>query len=102
MTVSALDAPRDPLRLVDITQPPELLRRFIRSLQRLAAECEVLALDDARLQSEKRDGCAVILSVCARGGIRSVVAHSAPIFPDPLAIEQLVRFMRNEATDAAA
>jgi DNA-binding Xre family transcriptional regulator len=62
---SAFDGSGDILRFVAGTLSHESLARFKASLERLAAEFEVLARNDARLPLAKRDGCSAVLAVRA-------------------------------------
>lgn len=62
---SAFDGPVDALRFVAGTLSHESLAQFKASLERLAAEFEVLARNDARLPLAKRDGCSAVLAVRA-------------------------------------
>jgi DNA-binding Xre family transcriptional regulator len=62
---SAFDGPGDALRFVAGTLSRESLSQFKASLERLAAEFEVLARNDARLPLAKRDGCSAVLAVRA-------------------------------------
>jgi len=62
---SAFDGPGDALRFVAGTLSRESLGQFKASLERLAAEFEVLARNDARLPLAKRDGCSAVLAVRA-------------------------------------
>ena len=60
---SGFDGAGDGLRFVGGTLSPELLAQFKASLERLAAEFEVLARNDARLPLAKRNGCSAVLAV---------------------------------------
>jgi len=62
---SAFDGPGDVLRFVAGTLSRESLTQFKASLERLAAEFEVLARNDARLPLAKRNGCSAVLAVRA-------------------------------------
>jgi DNA-binding Xre family transcriptional regulator len=62
---SAFDGAGDALRFVGGTLSPESLAQFKASLERLAAEFEVLARNDARLPLTRRDGCSAVLAVRA-------------------------------------
>jgi DNA-binding Xre family transcriptional regulator len=62
---SAFDATGDALRFVAGTLSPGSLAQFKASLERLAAEFELLARNDARLPLEKRSGCSAVLAVRA-------------------------------------
>jgi hypothetical protein len=62
---SAFDGAGDALRFVAGTLSPDSLSQFKASLERLAAEFEVLARNDARLPLAKRDGCSAVLAVRA-------------------------------------
>jgi transcriptional regulator with XRE-family HTH domain len=59
---SSFDETSDDLRLLSGTLSEESLRRFRASIERLVAEFEQLAHNDARLPLEKRDGCSAILA----------------------------------------
>jgi len=62
---SAFDGAGDDLRFVGGTLSPESLVQFKASLERLAAEFEVLARNDARLPLARRNGCSALLAVRA-------------------------------------
>jgi len=62
---SAFDGTGDALRFVGGTLSPESLVQFKTSLERLAAEFEVLARNDARLPLARRNGCSALLAVRA-------------------------------------
>jgi len=62
---SAFDGPGDALRFAAGTLSRESLAQFKASLERLAAEFEVLARNDARLPLAKRDGCSAVLAARA-------------------------------------
>ena len=62
---SAFDGTGDALRFVAGTLSQESMGQFKASLERLAAEFEVLARQDARLPLAKRDGCSAVLAVRA-------------------------------------
>jgi len=67
---SAFDGPGDVLRFVAGTLSRESLTQFKASLERLAAEFEVLARNDARLPLAKRNGCSAVLAVAGVGVLR--------------------------------
>lgn len=62
---SAFDGGGDALRFVAGTLSAESLSQFKASLERLAAEFEVLARNDARLPLERRNGCSAVLAARA-------------------------------------
>jgi transcriptional regulator with XRE-family HTH domain len=62
---SAFDGDGDALRFVGGTLSPASLAQFKVSLERLAAEFEVLARNDARLPLDRRNGCSAVLAVRA-------------------------------------
>jgi len=57
------DAPGDEFRFIGGTLSAESLHRFKAGIERLAADFEQLARNDARLALEKRDGCSAILAL---------------------------------------
>jgi transcriptional regulator with XRE-family HTH domain len=57
------DAPGDEFRFIGGMLSEESLQRFKSGIERLAAEFEQLALDDAKLPLESRDGCSAILAL---------------------------------------
>jgi len=59
------DATSEELRFINGTLSQESLRRFRAGIDRLAAEFEQLAHNDARLPLEERDGCSAILALRA-------------------------------------
>jgi hypothetical protein len=59
------DGTGDALRFFAGTLSRESLAQFKASLERLAAEFEVLTRNDARLPLTKRDGCSAVLAVRA-------------------------------------
>jgi hypothetical protein len=62
---SAFEGAGDALRFVGGALSPESLVQFKMSLERLAAEFEVLARNDARLPLARRNGCSAVLAVRA-------------------------------------
>jgi hypothetical protein len=62
---SAFDGAGDALRFVAGTLSPESLVQFKTSLERVAAEFEALARNDARLPLARREGCSAVLAIRA-------------------------------------
>jgi DNA-binding Xre family transcriptional regulator len=60
---STFDGPGDAFRFAGGLLSPESLARFKGSLERLAAEFEELARNDARLSMDEREGCSAVLAI---------------------------------------
>jgi hypothetical protein len=60
---SRFDAPGDQFRFLGGMLSDESRQRFKSGIERLAAEFGQLALDDAKLPLENREGCSAILAL---------------------------------------